>query len=328
MFEHEKFDTYTFEEVTLNCDLYVMDERYIEEYERSFLKFFFDGEDFEPVGYVSIMAARSINDNSMELSWCVNYTDRFHQIAITLPKDQFVACVGCWQCDEKPHIFVRGSWLEHIHLRSHSIFALIDAIGVKVALENGSITRDKLVELRTAIDELSKKYSGISFISFADSILLKSNWTVGHFESTVSYNYNPEIFIFIAWEINKIYEDILGLNTYSVITQGNNEYYDDALLHISETNNHICLNSLGIPFAQLMDIEKSARIAIRKSTHIPSELYLDETYYHSLKFKYEFEKNNGPSNTYLTKMMRTPSKYFYSTIDNILSNLKSPESDA
>ena len=320
MFQHEYFDNYTFEEVPLNRDLFLVDEYFLREYEKAILGFF-DGDAYQYIGYVSYVAARKINENSIELSWYANVYDRFHEVSIILPRDQFVACVGSWQYDEKSRIFVKSSWLENIYLRSYSVFALVDAVGVKNALESGEITRDKLIKLRAKIDTLSAKYPDISFISFADSLLLKSNWSVGHFKSTVNYSYEPEVFVHLANEINAIYKVTLGLSTYAVIAQGSNEYYDDSLLHISESKNHISLNSLGIPFAQLREIEETARKAIKAKAHPPAELYMDEQYYHSLKYKYGFDKNAGANNAYQTKMMGTPCNYYYSTLSNILSNL-------
>lgn len=323
MFDHEMFDKYEFENIPLDQDLFVVDEVYIEEYENSMLRFF-EGAVHEHVGYVSYVAARKINSSSIELSLYANIFDRFHEVSISLPKDQFVACVGCWQYDEKPRIFVKSAWLLNIHLRSYSVFALIDAIGVKDALENGKITKEKLIELRSGIDSIAEKHPDIAFISFADSLLLKSNWTVGHFESSVKYTYKPEVFIRLASEINDLYQATLGLSTYAIVTQGGNEYYDDPLLYISKSKNHISLNSLGIPFAQLMEINETVKKAINTNVHPPAELYLDERYYRSLKCKHEFDKKAGPSNTYETKMMGAPCKYYYSTVDNILVNLESP----
>jgi hypothetical protein len=60
--------------------------------------------------------------------------------------------------------------------------------------------------------------------------------------------------------------------------------YDDALLHVSETGNHISLNSLGPPFAQLQSIDQAARSAIRQVTHGPAELYIDSTSFRSIQF--------------------------------------------
>lgn len=316
------FDNYSFEEIPLNQDLYVIDEAYLHEYERSMVKFFNGTGKGEPVGYVGYIAARAIKANIVELSWYPNVHDRFHEVSITLPREKFICCVGSWQCDEKPRIFVKNDWLESIYLRSYSVFALIDAANVKKAIENGELTRARLIELRHQIDCLAEKHVDISFISFADSLLLKSNWSVGHFKSDINYSYEPEVFIHLANEINAIYKKTLNLSTYAVIAQGSNEYYDDQLLHISATKNHISLNSLGVPFAQLMEIEATARKAIKADIHDRAELYMDEKYFHSIKFKSSFKKNTNPYNSYQTKMMSTPSKYYYSSLEHIIGNLE------
>ena len=321
MFDHKQFDNYSFENIPLDQDLFVMDEAFLHEYESSMLRFF-DGADYEHVGYISYVAVRAVKKNSLELSWFANVRDRFHEISISLPRDQFVVCVGAWRCDEKPRIFVKSSWLENVYLRSYSVFALIDAAYVKKAIENGIITRPRLIELRDNIDILAKKHTDISFISFADSLLLKSNWSVGYFESNIKYTYEPEIFIFLALEINAIYQNTLGLNTYALIAQGSNIYYKDPLLHISSTHNHISLNSLGVPFSQLMDMEATARNAIKAGVHPSAELYMDEQYFHSLKFKFDFDKHAVPNYRYQTKMISTPSKYYYSSLSNVIENLE------
>lgn len=321
LFEHENFDNYEFENIPLNCDLYVMDEVFIKEYENSLLKLF-DGGEHESIGCVSYVGARKVNENSVELSWYPNFFDRFHEVSISLPKEQFVTCVGSWVCEEKPRIFVKRSWLENIHLRSYSVFGLIDAIGVKDALESGAISREKLVLLRGRIDVLSEQYPEISFISFADSLLIKSNWFVGHSKSSVTYTYEPEIFIRLIEKIESIYEDVLNLSIYAVLTQGSNEYYDDSLLHISDSKNHISLNSLGIPFAQLMSIDGAVRSAIRQKLHKRAELYMDKHYYYSLRFKRGFDKNAVGKYTYKEKMMGTPSTYYFASREHISGNLR------
>ena len=140
MFQHEYFDNYAFEEVPLNQDSYLVDECFIIEYEKAMLEFF-DGGEGRCVGYVSDVAARKINESSIELAWYANINDRFHEVSITLPRDQFVTCVGSWQTDEKPRIFVKSQWLENIYLRSYSVFALIDAAYFNKALEKGEISR-------------------------------------------------------------------------------------------------------------------------------------------------------------------------------------------
>ena len=52
---------------------------------------------------------------------------------------------------------------------------MVDAIGVKKALECGGLSREKLIDLRNKIDELGAEFPQISLIAFADSLLIKSN---------------------------------------------------------------------------------------------------------------------------------------------------------
>jgi hypothetical protein len=321
LFDHERFDVYSFEDTPLNGDCYIIDEVYIKEYEQSMIDFF-NGKAYESVGYVGFVAPNKVHTNSIELSWYPNIHTRFHEVVIKLPKEAYITCVGCWQCDEKPHIFVKSNWLKSVYLRLYSVFVLVDAIGVKEALQDGRLSREKLIFLREEVDNLSKQYVDISFISFADSILLKTNWTVGHYESDVQYTYNPEVFIEIVKELQSIYRNTLGLSVYAVITQGSNEYYDDPLLHISDTQNHICLNSLGIPFAELMAIQNTVRSSIRRKIHEPAELYMDKLFYNSLKFKLEFYKQKRNKNKYREKMMGEDSFYYYGQCQYILDNLE------
>jgi len=324
LFEDDKFDHYAFEEIPLKQDLYLMDEKYLVEYDAmmsSFLKSP-DLHEYSHVGDVSFVSGRKVLNDSIELSWYANVSDRFHEISVILPKDQFVYCISCWQYDEKPIIFVKSSWLQNLYLRSYSVFVMIDAIGVKKCLDQDKLTQEMLSSLRDKIDELAENYQEVSFVSFADSLLLKSNWSVGTFDSNIDYTYQPEVFISLASEICNIYKSCLGLPTYAVITQGNNAYYDDPLLHISKSENHISLNSLGIPFAQLMDIDKMVRENIRAKNHDPADIYMDSQYYNSLKFKCSFEKQEQPKADYQTKMVSQPCAYYFNSTDMILSNLE------
>ncbi len=226
----------------------------------------------------------------MEISWYPNIHDRFHEVTVTLNKAEFITCVASRKWDEKPHIFAKRGWLDTLHLKRYSVFGFIDAIGVKGALTQGTITRDRLVALRDSIDEFGGFYPQVSFISFADNVLVKSNWSVGHVESTVQYTYEPEVFLPIIKGVQDIFRDKLGLSVYAVLTQGYNEYYDDGLLHISASQNHVCLNSLGVPFTQLLAIDSAARSNIKEKVHPPAEIYMDELFFRSLRCKFQFNR--------------------------------------
>lgn len=319
MFEHEYFDRIQFENIPLNRDCYLMDECYIPEYEASLLEVFED-KGGDPIGEIGFIAPRRINQNTLDLSWYPNIYSRFHELAISLPKDQFVACVGCERYDEKPHIFVNSKWLEQLYLKSYSVFCIVDAIGVKAALENGTLSRSKLILLREAIDRLADRHPDVFFLSFADNLLIKRNWTVGHFRSDVPYTYDPEAIVRIVKDIQAVYQEKLGLDVYAILAQGANEYYEDSLIHTSAGQNHVSLNSLGIPFAQLTAINASVRTAIREQTHGRFELYLDQHFYNSLNFRKGFDKQAQRRYNYPAPMMDTGSQYYCAQLRDVLHN--------
>ena len=323
MFDHELIEIYPFEDIPLNRDLCLMDEKWMHAYYENDLLSMLSGKEYEPAGYISYAAARTIHSESIELSWYPNITDRFHEMRVTLPRTQFITCTECRDYDEKPRIFVRGDWLTNLHLREHSVFALIDAIGVKAKLERGHITRSKLIKLRKALDDIAAHNPSVAVISFADSLLLKSNWTVGQWDAEVTYTYDPEKIIRLLPEIRDAYRNTIEMEIYAVIAQGINEYYDDKLLHIS--GNHVSLNSLGLPFAQIMAIDNAARKAIHDGLHEPSEIYMDQDFFYSLRFNYQFDKSRRPKHTYVSPMASGSNYYHYESVQTLLGNFKYPE---
>ncbi len=322
MFKNVDIDKYSFDEIPLDRDCYLMSEYYIDEFDKALSKML-QKESGNPsaVGYVSCVSIRKINSSSMELSWYANTFTRFHEVSITVPKDVIKICVGCWKYDIKPYIFVSHEWLEELYSREYSVFALVDAIGVKKAITENTISKSKLIELRDKIDRLAERENEISFVSFADSLLLKTNWDVGYFQKNIKCSYNPEKILHVIKELDHIYQEVLGLPIYAVITQGSNEYSGESVLHISKSQNHICLNSLGVPFAELLAIESSAKRSIKSGAHPPMQLYLDEQFYRSLQFKPEFRKNEKPSSIYAPIMKDCQSTYFYSSCDALIENL-------
>jgi hypothetical protein len=330
LFEDSNIDKHPFDEIPLDRDCLLMSEIYMGEFDEALAKML-KREECNPyeVGYVSPVAIRKINENSLDLSWYPNTITRFHEVSISLPRDKVKICVGCWQYDIKPYIFVDHEWLEQLHLREYSVFALIDAIGVKNAIRDNLLTKEKLLNLRDRIDVLAEEREDISFISFADSLILKSNWAVGYFHKGIECSYKPEIFLTIIKELERIYKDVLGLDIYAILTQGSNEYYEEPLLHISSTKNHICLNSLGVPFAELLAIQDAVKVALRSSIHPPMQVYMDEQFYHSLQFKYEYEyeKNKKPKNSYVAIMKSQQPNYFYASCDVLIENLREPENE-
>jgi hypothetical protein len=321
MFDHKDIERYQIEEVPLDLDIFLMDENWMADYERMLLKGLAGGEWDNP-GFISRAAVRRVMTDGLELSWYPNTRDRFHEMRIILPRSSFIICVGCSSYDEKPHIFVKSEWLIDLHLRTNSVFAMVDAIGVKKALIAGEISTAQLDDLRDRIDSIALRHPDIAFVSFADSLLLKANWSVGQWDSLVKYTYEPERIIRVLPEIAAVYQDTLGLSVYAIITQGRNEFYRDELMHVSSAGNHISLNSLGLPFAQLQAIEQAARGAIKAGKHGPAELYMDDHFFHSLKWQYGFEKHKEPVYTYSAPMADHPCEYVLSSFRRAIDHLR------
>ena len=319
-FAHHQFQRYKFDSVPLNRDVFLMDEKWLADWELTYLEFF-EGKEFKNVGYISYATVRSASSEVLEISWYPNIFDRFHEVTVLLPRDAFIECIDVYDYDEKPHIFVTSEWLLRLHLRPYSAFALIDAIGVKRAILNGRLTQNKLLQLRDRIDGLADATPGVAFISVADSLLLKANWYVGQYDSDISYSYEPESLVKLFPLVACIYREVLGMDVYATITQGGNEYADSALIHMSPNNAHVSLNCLGLPFAQLLAIDEAARTSIRSGHHAPCELYIDDLFLHSLRFNYGFDKHALPNNTYIVPMSSEPGKYYYVSARTVLDNL-------
>lgn len=320
-FSHDDFQHFEFEQVPLDRDVYLMDESWMAEWELAYLDLF-SGKPFRNIGYISRTAVRQVSTAVLEVSWYPNIWDRFHEVSVLLPRSAFVACIDVIDYDEKPHIFVKSEWLSDLHSRPYSAFALIDAIGVKNALRNGTLSNTRLNKLRERIDQLADATVGVAFVSFADSLLLKSNWFVGEYDSEINYSYEPETLIRLLPQVAAIYQDVLGMSVYATITQGVNEYGDTSLIHHSPAGAHVSLNSLGLPFAQLLAIDDAARSAIRTKEHAAYELYVDEMFFRSLRLKHEFDKHAQPNAPYVSPMSSTPGKYYCTTTQTLLENLK------
>ncbi len=318
MFEDQKFRKYDFSKIPLSHDLFLMDEKWMRRQEKAWLRML-EGDDVSNVGAIGYISVNARSKSSLDISWYPNFLQRLHRVQVSLPYNQFVACVDVPDFDEKPHVFVKSAWMDALYLRAYSIFALIDAIDMKEALKAGTVSRAKLMKLRSRIDKIASKYPTISLISFADNILIKTNWYVGKFDTTIRYTYNPEIVIKCIGDIRQAYQDVLGMNVYCILTQGSNEYYNDALLHISETRNHISLNSLGVPFAQLWELDKAAKKAIRDKKHKPAEFYIDSDLYYSLQWINSPRK--GKKYSYKSPMLTKKGGYFLYEYSALLKSL-------
>ena len=113
MFDHHQFEKYGFEEIPANEELFLMDEVWLDEYEK-YLVGRFAGEGFKNIGYVSYVAKRSSTESAIQLSWYPNTNTRFHEVVVSLPREMFVACVSCARYDDTLRVFVRSGWFKNL----------------------------------------------------------------------------------------------------------------------------------------------------------------------------------------------------------------------
>lgn len=316
----DRIETFGFDDIPLNRDIYLRPELDLDIYLKSLRAVLEGQEEPEPgTSGVAFAAARGIEGKVMHLSWYPNISDRFHEVRVRLPRSAFVAGIDCWYLDEKPSLFLREDWLEDLYRRSYSLFAMVDAIDVKRALLSEQLTSAKLMKLQQGLDDLAASNPDMMFISFADSVLIKSNWRPVE-QTKGPASYTPERLIVLLERTQVLFNAVVGLDTYAVVTQGGNEFSE--LVHLSKTGNHLSLNSLGLPFAQILSIDHAVRSALRSSLHPPAEIYMDSTVLSSLQLPFEFDKDALIRAPYEAPLAGGPASYVMSSRADLLHGLR------
>jgi hypothetical protein len=282
-----------------------MSDLYMAEYEKYWVDFFDNGIDEDPPGYITDISVRNIEPERLSVSWYANTRDRFHEIQIEIPVTVFKNCIGCLQYDGKPVVFVDENWLQSLFTRNFSVFTMIDVADFSKYLKSDEFKEDKLIELQSKIDQLAEANNEMLFLSFADNLLIKSNWKFGNFKSPESSPYNADKLIDIVNSISGIYKEVLDSEIYAILTQGYN-YHSEELFSANKTGNHIALNSLGSPFADLFSIEAAVRKNIKNEKHAKYRFYFDLTFYRSLLKR---DQATPPSYCYKSLLSKSSSKY-------------------
>ena len=224
---------------------------------------------------------------------------------------------------------MKEGWLEDLFIRPHCVFGLIDAIGIKQAIASERVNRNLLMRLRTELDDICAGYPDTEFISFADTLMFKRTYTVGHFRSKVKYTYQPEDLLPLFSVVNELYRAVLGLETYAIVTEGNNEFYIDNPIHRSKLGNHLSLNSLGAPFAQLLKIESNVAAALHSGAHPPKEIYMDEDFFLSLHIDFKhsgWRQRDCQRATYIDPLTRHERIYYMADREELITRLRAEPS--
>jgi hypothetical protein len=281
-------DLQPFDEMPVGRDMFVIGEKEAETLRLHWERYLAepDGTSPEhPNNFVNLRwcALNSIGENSCEVNICIDMSTRFHGVVRPLPRAEFVACVHFWNYAKRRYLVVSQKWFDEIERTMFSLYSLVDAIGMRDLLDRqGRIEPEQIARLRDGIDALASEHRDHAFISLADNVIVKTNWSAHG--SAYANTYRPEHFLEIVNSVRAVFESALQLGSYAVVTQGANGLVDDAVLRVSREQNHVFFGSLGTPFADLFYIDSAVRAALREKRHPPTDLYLSESFLLTLRF--------------------------------------------
>lgn len=283
---------YTFDEVPLARDLFVIGASQIDVL-KSKWDWYLSQPDGPSPGHPNSFlkhrwcAIETRDADSCEINLEISIRTRWHGAIRTLPRTKFVGCVKFWNYEKRPYLIVDQDWFDDIEQTRFSLYGLVDVVGMRALLSRqGKVEQDQLQSLKREMDSLAAKHREFAFVTFADNVLVKTNWSAR--PDVYDASYNPEKFLHVLADVRKALRSVLGLDSYAVVTQGGDSFASESPLYVSPEQNHVFFGSLGTPFVELFDIDKAARLAIRSKSHAPCNLYLAHSFLLTLKFK-DFE---------------------------------------
>lgn len=290
---------YKYEEIPTNRDIFIISGFQLKEFEKQW-QYYLSDENMElthpnnfinyKVGYV-----QKAFDNSLEINIGLNTSIRFHGASRILPSSKVMACIEFTSIGDNPYLIVDGEWFEENEKAIFSSYAMVDAIGMKNLLEQiGTINQSQIKNFKDMINHIASEYKEYFFLTYADSVIIKSNWIPKGKEYFQTYQ--PEILLKIINKIFDSFKSTFKLDAYAVITQGVNQVIGDSNFEISTQKNHIFFNSLGAHFAELFEIDRVVRQNIKKGIHTRKNLYLSKSFFLTLQFQKYEQKNKLKEN--------------------------------
>ena len=312
-------DYYSYQNIPIDRDIYIISEKDYSDF-IIFCRYFLDDEDPHtphPNGVVgSIRAAvRKITVNYLVVEIFLDTSFRFHSTVITLPKSKFRYCLANHNFQKQAVLIVSDDWVSSALYSNYSSFCMIDAIGVKnTILKDGAIDQGTIRMFTSEINKLSRRYRNYTFFSFGDSVVVKGTFKG---DRRYFYTFKPEELIQIANEVMKLFIKIFDYASYAVFTQGLLYDYDKKSIKKSFLGNHYSLGSLGTPFAEIFEIDETARKNIKSKVHLPCDFYMTDYFFHALERNYD-DKTEFSKYTYSSKMsFLGVSSYYALNIEDI-----------
>lgn len=224
---------------------------------------------------VSLFYARVLSRDSrgLTIQLALATVNRFHLVAEYLSFKEIDSFkIGS---DAETYIVVKKGKYDSLWKRYGVSFAFIDLIGTTEIFKRSSDELMKfLKKVQAIIDGFANLHSEIAILSFADSLIVKSTWC--YYKKV---KYRPEFFFKTLLELRTMLKEKIGIDSYMIITQGQNFIESKEIVHINEKRNHLGMLSVGPPFASLFVIDDTVK---NLDDSKKRALYIEKMFYDSL----------------------------------------------
>jgi len=255
-----------------------------------------------PYKDVSFFIARvlSKDNGGLTIDLALTTAQRFHIVSEYLSfKDIDSFKIGF---DAETYIVIKKEKYDSLWKRHSVYFALIDVIGTKEIFKRSSAELWKLFKkVQTLVDAFANAHSGIAIVSFADSLIAKSTWCYYR-----KVKYDPEFFLKTILELRSMLTQEVGIDSYIILTQGQNFIESRKIVHINKKGNHLGMLSLGPPFASLFEIQN---IVERLEHSEKKSLYIEKMFYDSLVDKSSIDTSTMGKHLFHCPFLKTNNEF-------------------
>jgi len=224
----------------------------------------------------------STNNLFINLSFIVNYKDRFHSVNALLPKQMMKTAFLPFTAEKRPYILVNDSWYNKLFSYTYSMYCIIDFIGIRELIAKyGEVPAETINNIQSVCNDVGNSNKNLQIIMLADNIIVKSKW-----KPEESDKYNPEILVRLIIDLMNGIEKSSGIKSYAIFTQGIDYVNEDEIFDISKNENIISIPSVSSPFIESFEIDNNVRKLIRKKDLKPKNLYIEKSLYLSMDRKF------------------------------------------
>ena len=296
---NQYFTFYDLPQLQLKKDYFLNSDLKSKEIEIEWLKYI-NHEDYKHPNSISEyfpFDILRISNDELFIRILMQRNDRWHTIKISLPISIFRVAYLAHTSETRAQIVVKEEWFKKLKEYSYSVYCIIDFIDMKKILSKlGSISAEQLNRIKYIVDVFATANPDYIFMSFADNILIKTNWKMDYKGNTTIYN--PEKLLRLIQKLRREIKLELGIDSYSIVSQGAN-YVDENFVNLEPiVKNHFFLPSLSTSFIEIFEIDNDIRNKIKSQELKRSEVYLENSFYQSTNRKFDFGDEPNWHNLY------------------------------